>query len=80
MRVDRLIPTGLGVASALVFTLPAEAAQLRSWRFDARENQLVFVTDAAVQPRAQMIFNPTRIVIDLPGTTLGRTARRQAVG
>lgn len=27
-----------------------------------------------------MIFNPTRIVIDLPGTTLGRTARRQAVG
>ncbi|MGD1860649.1 MAG: N-acetylmuramoyl-L-alanine amidase [Leptolyngbyaceae cyanobacterium] len=80
MRIDRLFPMGLGVASALVFTLPAEAAQLRSWRFDAQRNQLVFITDAAVQPRAQMVFNPTRIVIDLPGTTLGRSARQQAVG
>ncbi|MEM0980970.1 MAG: AMIN domain-containing protein, partial [Cyanobacteria bacterium P01_H01_bin.58] len=80
MRFDRLIPSCLGVASALVITLPAEAAQLQSWWFDARENQLVFTTDASVQPRAQMIFNPTRIVIDLPGTTLGRPSSRQAVG
>lgn len=80
MRFDWLIPTGLGVTSALVLTLPAEAAQLQSWWFNARENQLVFTTDTAVQPRAQMIFNPTRIVIDLPGTTLGRPADNQAVG
>ena len=80
MRVDWLIPAGLGVTSALVMTLPAEAAQLRSWWFNAQENQLVFTTDAAVQPRAQMVFNPTRVVIDLPGTTLGRPSDRQAVG
>lgn len=59
---------------------PATAAQLLSWRFDVRENQLVFVTDSPVQPRAQMIFNPTRIVIDLPGTTLGRPPTSQVIG
>lgn len=61
-------------------TLPAEAAQVRSWWFNAQENQLVFTTDAPIRPRAQMIFNPTRVVIDLPGTTLGRASRRQAIG
>lgn len=80
MRFDWLVPTGLGVTSALVLTLPAEAAQLQSWWFDARENQLIFTTDATVQPRARMIFNPTRIVIDLPGTTLGRPPISQRVG
>lgn len=80
MRFDWLIPAGLGITSALVLTLPADAAQLRNWWFDARSNQLFFTTDAAVQPRAQMIFNPTRIVIDIPGTTLGRPADSQAIG
>ena len=68
------------MTSALVYTLPAEASQLRSWRFDPQRNQLVFTTDSPVQPRAQMVFNPTRVVIDLPGTTLGRPSQRQAVG
>ena len=80
MRFDWLISTGLGVTSALVLTLPAAAAQLQSWQFNERENQLVFTTDTAVQPRAQPALNPTRAVIDLPGTTLGRASRRQAVG
>jgi N-acetylmuramoyl-L-alanine amidase len=68
------------MTSAWVLTLPAEAAQLLSWQFNARDNQLIFTTDTGVQPRAQMIFNPTRIVIDLPGTTLGSPPRSQAVG
>jgi N-acetylmuramoyl-L-alanine amidase len=71
---------GLAATSALVYTLPAEATQLRFWRFDQQRNQLVFNTDSPVQPRAQMVFNPTRVVIDLPGTTLGRPSQRQAVG
>lgn len=70
----------LSALSALVVTLPAEAAQLQSWWFDVRNNQLTFTTDVGVQPRAQMIFNPTRIVIDLPGTTLGRATQSQRVG
>ncbi|MEO1300280.1 MAG: N-acetylmuramoyl-L-alanine amidase, partial [Cyanobacteria bacterium J06636_16] len=80
MRLDRLVPMGLGIASALVITVPAHAAQLESWWFNARENQLVFTTDTAVQPRAQMVFNPTRIVVDLPGTTLTGPPRSQEVG
>ncbi len=80
LRFNCLIPATLGAVSALVLTMPAEAAQLQSWRFDARQNRLVFTTDTGVQPRAQLIFNPTRIVIDLPGTTLGRPTANQAVG
>lgn len=80
MRFDWLIPATFGVTSALVLTLPAQAAELQSWWFDARQNRLVFTTDSGVQPQAQMIFNPTRIVIDLPGTTLGRPTATQSVG
>lgn len=75
-----LIPGTLSALSALVITLPVQAAQLQSWRFDTRTNQLTFTTDVGVQPRAQMLFNPTRIVIDLPGTTLGRASQSQRVG
>ncbi|ASC73049.1 N-acetylmuramoyl-L-alanine amidase [Halomicronema hongdechloris C2206] len=63
--------------SALVVTLPVQAAQLQSWWFDSNTNRLSFLTDVGVQPRAQMIFNPTRIVVDLPGTTLGRPTAHQ---
>ncbi len=80
MRLDWLV-SGVGaVTGALIMSLPADAAQLLSWQFNARDNQLIFTTDTAVQPRAQMIFNPTRIVIDLPGTTLSSAPRSQAVG
>lgn len=61
-------------------TLPAEAARLQFWRFNASENRLTFTTDSGVQPRAQLIPNPTRLVIDLPGTTLGQAMANQAVG
>ncbi|WP_238393324.1 N-acetylmuramoyl-L-alanine amidase [Myxacorys almedinensis] len=57
---------------------PAQAARLQSWRFDAAQNRLDFTTDDGVQPKAQLIENPTRLVIDLPGTTLGRPAVSQS--
>jgi len=72
LRGHWLLPSSLGALSALVVTLPVQAAQLQSWWFDHNTNRLSFITDTGVQPRAQMIFNPTRIVIDLPGTTLGQ--------
>ncbi len=46
----------------------ASAAKLESWRFDPTLNQLEFATDGTVQPQAQLAFNPTQLVIDLPGT------------
>lgn len=57
----------------------AEAARLQSWRFDASQNRLYITTDGGVQPKAQLIFNPTRLVIDLPGTSLGRSSVSQQV-
>jgi N-acetylmuramoyl-L-alanine amidase len=59
---------------------PALAARLDSWRFDANQNRLEINTTGAVQPKAQLIFNPTRLVIDLPGTVFGRPQVTQPVG
>lgn len=75
MRAYWLLPTLLG---ALLFSTVAEAAQLRTWRFDANRNQLEFTTDGGVQPTAQLIANPTRLVIDLPGVVFGQPTVSQA--
>lgn len=80
MRFERLIPSFLGIVGALIIAYPAEAARLQFWRFNPSQNQLVFTTDSGVQPRAQLISNPTRLVIDLPGTTLGNSNLSQLVG
>ena len=73
----------LGLVSllgGLALASPTEAAQFESWQFDSQQNQLIFTTDSEVQPRAQFLSNPARIVIDLPGTTLERPTIRQAIG
>lgn len=67
----------LSTLSIFLFSSPAEAAKLKSWRFDANQKRLELKTDGAVQPKAQLIFNPTRLVIDLPGTTLQRSTVKQ---
>ncbi|MEO1792857.1 MAG: AMIN domain-containing protein, partial [Cyanobacteria bacterium J06629_19] len=69
MRLNRLLPS-LSLVGALLIALPAEAARLQSWRFDPQENRLTFTTDDSIQPTAQLLSNPTRLVIDMPGTTL----------
>jgi N-acetylmuramoyl-L-alanine amidase len=72
--------TSLFVASsALLMALPAQAAKLQTWGFDAGRNQLEFTTDEGVQPQAQLIVNPTRLVIDLPGVVFGRPQTSQPV-
>ncbi len=60
------------VLSLFLLSSPALAGRLQSWRFDANQNRLVFTTDSGVQPKAQLLFNPTRLVIDLPGTNFNR--------
>lgn len=79
MRVHWLLPTLLGAIGTLVFSLPAEAARLQLWRFDQNSNRLTFSTDEQVQPRAQLISNPTRLVIDLPDTIFGRSQVEQSL-
>jgi len=66
-----LVPHLVGLISAVLIATPAAATELESWRFDTSDNAIIFVTDEAVRPRAQLIFNPTRLVIDLPGVRLG---------
>ncbi|MCJ8279310.1 MAG: AMIN domain-containing protein, partial [Rivularia sp. ALOHA_DT_140] len=71
MKINWLV-SGTTISTVLMLSSPAHGAKLSSWRFNANQNQLEFQTDGAVQPQAQLIFNPTRLVIDLPGTTFGR--------
>jgi N-acetylmuramoyl-L-alanine amidase len=66
--------------TVLMLSSPTLAARLESWRFDANQNRLEINTAGAVQPKAQLIFNPTRLVIDLPETTFGRSQVTQPVG
>ncbi|YAI83000.1 MAG: N-acetylmuramoyl-L-alanine amidase [cyanobacterium endosymbiont of Rhopalodia sterrenbergii] len=70
----------LSILSTLLFTLPAQAGRLLYWRFESNDNRLVFTTDSRVQPRAQLIPNPTRVVLDLPGIILERPSVNQAIG
>ncbi len=56
--------------SVLSIALPAKSDTLTSWHFDTSQNQLNLTTDSGVQPKVQLIANPTRLVIDLPGIVL----------
>ena len=69
MRFNWLL---LSFFSIFLFCSPAEAGKLLSWQFESKENRLVFTTDDDVQPKAQLLARPTRLVIDLPKTNLGR--------
>ena len=66
--------------SVFLFSAAAQARELLSWRFDTTQNRLEFTTDAGVQPKAQLIPNPTRVVIDLPGISLRRSATQPGRG
>ncbi|MBD2446872.1 N-acetylmuramoyl-L-alanine amidase [Nostoc sp. FACHB-152] len=68
------------IGTIFLLSSPTLAAKLESWRFDAQQNRLEFNTLGAVQPTAQLIFNPTRLVIDLPDTNFGRPQLTQPVG
>ncbi|MEH2290215.1 N-acetylmuramoyl-L-alanine amidase [Nostoc sp.] len=78
MKLHWLLPSTIG--TIFMLASPAMAARLESWRFDANQNRLEINTVGAVQPQAQLIFNPTRLVIDLPGTTFDRPQLTQQVG
>jgi N-acetylmuramoyl-L-alanine amidase len=78
VKLRWLLPSTIG--TIFMLSSPAMAARLESWRFDANQNKLEINTLGDVQPQAQLIFNPTRLVIDLPGTTFGRPQLNQQVG
>ncbi len=78
--MSRLSGFVLTFLSVLFTSLPAMAGQLVNWNFNAPQNRFTFYTNSRVQPTAQLIPNPTRIVVDLPGTTLSGPTIRQRGG
>lgn len=67
MRFCWFFSSLLGTSIWAAFASPLAANQLQFWRFNPTTNQLVFTTESGVQPRVQLLSNPTRLVIDLPG-------------
>ncbi|MFO5529468.1 MAG: N-acetylmuramoyl-L-alanine amidase [Cuspidothrix sp.] len=67
-------------STVLMLSSPALAAKLESWRFDRNQNLLEINTSGGVQPKAQLIFNPTRLVIDLRGVQFRRSQITQQIG
>jgi N-acetylmuramoyl-L-alanine amidase len=78
VKLHWLLPATFG--TVLMLSSPAWAKKLESWRFDVNQNRLEFNTADGVQPKAQLVFNPTRLVIDLPGIIFGRPQVTQPVG
>jgi N-acetylmuramoyl-L-alanine amidase len=75
VRLHWLLPGTFG--TIFMLSSPTLAARLESWRFDANQNRLEINTTGDVQPQAQLLFNPTRLVIDLPETTFERSPKEQ---
>ncbi|BBD60128.1 peptidoglycan glycosyltransferase [Nostoc sp. HK-01] len=68
------------VVSIVLLSSPVRASRLESWSFDTAQNQLNITTVSGVKPRAFLIQNPTRLVIDLPGTQLNTNTVRKNFG
>jgi N-acetylmuramoyl-L-alanine amidase len=74
VRYNWLLPS---VVSFVMVSLPATAAEILSWQFNATENRIDFSTSAAVRPEAQMLANPSRLILDLPETKLNQPTSSQ---
>ncbi|MEO0013319.1 MAG: hypothetical protein RLZZ535_1708 [Cyanobacteriota bacterium] len=75
MRFHWLLSGFIGV---FLLCSPAKAGKIVSWEFEPQDNNLVFETDQGVQPKAELLSNPTRLVIDLPGTVLGQETVKES--
>ena len=65
-----LVSILVGVVGGVVTALPGFAAGLEQLSLDRGQNRLDFTTDRPVQPKAQLLSNPTRLVIELPGLVM----------
>ncbi|MEL7522886.1 MAG: AMIN domain-containing protein, partial [Cyanobacteria bacterium J06553_1] len=75
MRFPWLLSGFIGV---FLLCSPARAGKIISWEFEPEDSNLEFKTDEGVQPQAELLSNPTRLVIDLPGTILGRETVKES--
>jgi N-acetylmuramoyl-L-alanine amidase len=77
VRYNWLLPSVVSVA--MVSSLPATASEILSWQFNAIENRIDFNTSAAVKPEAQILANPSRLIVDLPDTRLKQPTSSQTL-
>jgi N-acetylmuramoyl-L-alanine amidase len=80
VKLNWLLPGIIGSLLAALATLPAAASEIVSWRFDQTNNRLDFATDSRVKPEAQLLADPSKLVISLPETKLNRSTQRQPIG
>jgi N-acetylmuramoyl-L-alanine amidase len=76
VRYNWLLPSIFGF---VMVSLPATAAEILSWQFNATENRIDFSTSTAVRPEAQMLANPSRLILDLPDTRLNQPTSSQVL-
>jgi N-acetylmuramoyl-L-alanine amidase len=76
VRYNWLLPS---VFSFALVSSPATASEILSWQFNAVENRIDFSTSAAVKPEAQILANPSRLIVDLPDTNLKQPTAYQTL-
>jgi N-acetylmuramoyl-L-alanine amidase len=78
-RRSRIVAVLGGMAAVCVglCSPPAQAARLQFWRYSPAQNRLEFTTDEMVRPQVQIIPDPVRLVIDLPGVKLNQPKTAQ---
>lgn len=68
------IAIGLGMMGSVVVMgaiASAQAASLTNWQFDPTANELQLTVKEGTTPRYFLMAQPARIVVDLPGTSVG---------
>ncbi|MEM8777853.1 MAG: N-acetylmuramoyl-L-alanine amidase [Cyanobacteria bacterium P01_G01_bin.49] len=66
-----------GLIASQTICTAVDANDLEYWDFDVQQNRLEIVTEEGIRPKASMIANPTRVIIDLPGVKLRDGSVRQ---
>jgi beta-lactamase class A len=70
----------IGLSSLLLVAGQAKASRLQSWYFDSKQNQLHLTTISGIQPKAFLLENPNRLIIDLPGTSFNSDTVKKSFG
>lgn len=72
-----VVGAGLVAVAATVSPLPAQANAVDAYKFDAAKGTFEFRTDTDVIPKAMLLQNPTRVVLDLPGIRVKNPRKEQ---
>ncbi|MHC5734241.1 serine hydrolase [Nostoc sp.] len=70
----------IGLSSLVLVAGQAKASQLQSWYYDTSQNQLDLTTTSGIEPKAFLLDNPNRLVIDLPGTNFNSDTVKRSFG